>query len=176
MIEIGDLGNGSGTLIAPNRMLTAAHVAVEGMELRVGPNKKIAKVIKIDLENDLALLDVKLACPCIPISAGSQPKVDDPIILVGFPVNFIVQTQILTHGYVQGLVQGNRLQVTADAVGGNSGGGMFRQVEGKWEVAGVLVEGVVMGFTPVSYLSRVVDLVTVQSFLPSMGYVENWND
>ncbi len=135
-----DDGNGSGVMIAPNRMLTAAHVAdilTETNPLFV-EGKKVRKVLKIDRDRDIALLDVDADCPCAPL--GDLPKIDEAIIVVGYPINKAIQVQIITTGTYQGLIADKtRLVTTAPASFGNSGGGLFLFHNGKWELIGILV-------------------------------------
>ena len=159
-------GNGSGVMVAPFLMLTAAHVVGDGKDITVGPKAYPAKLVHKDEKNDIALLHVAIVCPCAPFAL--PPKQDDTVLVVGFPVNHNIGIQIATEGRIQGLKE-NRLQLSAQAVGGNSGGGVFVMQGGEWRLAGILVEvaGWCMGFAcyPVPHLSRAVDTQTMTDFM-----------
>ena len=141
LLYIDGLGNGSGVMIAPNRMITANHVAERDSDLTplmLGVAR--VKVLKTDPVNDLALLEVQANCPCV--SIGNIPRVDTPVALVGFPSNNTLQTQIVTLGTYQGITTiGNKVVATAPGSPGNSGGGLFYNKDGKWYLFGVLIEG-----------------------------------
>ena len=141
LLYINDISNGSGVMIAPNRMITANHVAVQDSEftpLMLGVTR--VKVLKTDPENDLALLEVQANCPCVPV--GDIQKVDTQVVLVGFPSNDTLQTQILTLGNYQGIsTRGNFIVATSPGSPGNSGGGLFYNKDGKWYLLGVLTGG-----------------------------------
>lgn len=166
VIQVGE-GNGSGVMIEQFLMLTAAHVVGNGKDVTVGPRKLPAKLLYIDRANDIALLHVAIACPCAPIA--TPPAVDDPVVIIGFPINQHVHVQMATEGLIQGRWD-NRLTMSANAAGGNSGGGVFVYQEGQWKLAGILVEvagwcmGGMMCF-PVTHISRAVATETMTQFL-----------
>lgn len=170
LIEKGD-GNGSGVMIRPFLMLTAAHVVGDGKDITVGPKKLPAKLIHKDEVADIALLHVAVACPCAPLA--DIPEVGDKVLVVGFPINADVHLQITTEGLTQGVWQ-NRLQLSAPAAGGNSGGGVFVYQDGEWKLAGILVQvaGWCMGFAcfPMPHLSRAVDTRTMTSFVEQAAW------
>jgi hypothetical protein len=165
-------GNGSGVMIAPNRMLTAAHVAEVHSRDRplMVDGRPIIKVLKIDYERDLALISVASGCPCVPV--GSLPENDTDVELVGYPLNGYVGTQIVTEGRTQGLhPDKQRLIATTNASPGNSGGGLYAFQKGEWRLVGILIQisgvnGPIFG-TPayVHYLSYSVDTDTIKGFL-----------
>lgn len=164
-------GNGSGVMIAPFLMLTAAHVVGDGTNVTVGPKNLPAKLLHKDEKADIALLHVAIACPCAGFAV--PPKPDDAVVIIGYPVNEYVKVQMVTEGLVQGLI-GNRLAMSAPAAGGNSGGGVFVFQDGEWRLAGILVEvaGWCMGFGncyPMPHLSRAVDTETMVAFLEEAG-------
>jgi hypothetical protein len=166
IIQVGE-GNGSGVMIAPFLMLTAAHVVGDMKNLTVGPKKLPAKLLYKDEANDIALLHVAIACPCAPLA--TPPAADVAVIVVGYPVNQQVGVQVVTEGLIQG-VKGNRLAMTAPAAGGNSGGGVFVYQYGQWKLAGILVEvtGWCMGgfaCFPMPHLSRAVSTEVMTRFL-----------
>lgn len=161
LLYVPNVGNGSGVMIAPGRMLTAAHVAQASLtygEL-ILEGKKV-KILKVDDSIDLALLEVEADCPCVDISK-TAPAVDEPVFIVGFPMNAMVLSQFLTQGRVQGIHQADhRLIADVLVAPGNSGGGAFvLDAEGNWRLVGILVE--VMG----PYIARSVDTNSINKFL-----------
>ncbi|MDP3939630.1 MAG: serine protease [Deltaproteobacteria bacterium] len=160
------VGNGSGVMVAPRLMLTAAHVSGIGdRTLRVGIEQAPAKVIKVDVLADIALLQVALGCPCAPV-AWVNPQVDAEAIAIGHPSFNHAATQILTTGRIQGYVPSDRrLMFSAPISGGNSGGGLF--VDG--ELVGIVVELISAGdgmftITHIFHLARAVDTKTMIDF------------
>lgn len=138
-------GTGSGVVIANGLVLTAAHVAENYR------NKENIIAIE-DLSKttrDLALMRfTEVFCPCAKL-AKYEAKVDERVIIIGYPY---AVGQILTEGRSQGIYDftgnpefstlGLRLVLTASALPGNSGGGVFVYRDGEWQLVGILVEGV----------------------------------
>ena len=156
-----NVSNGSGVIVAPNRVLTAAHVAVQP-NLIINGSK--AKVLKIDESVDLALMYADVSCPCMPF--GNTVDVDDIVVAVGYPINRTVRTQILTEGRAQSRIPDERrLQTSVPISGGNSGGGLYKD----HRLVGIMVEGVGLEHDkiviPISYLSRAVDIDSIKQFL-----------
>lgn len=156
-------GNGSGVIVAPRRVLTAAHVA-DQPDLIVKGAK--TKVLKLDKTTDLALMEAEVDCPCITL--GNTVDLDDELVAVGYPVNQYVKTQILTSGRAQSRIPNEyRLFTTVPIAGGNSGGGLYKD----HKLVGIMVEGVSIGdqmlpiSIPINYLSRAVDIDTIKKFL-----------
>ena len=165
VVSVG-FGQGSGTLIAENRVLTAAHVVDGDVNVVIGPKKIPAKVIKIDIENDLALLETQMDCPCVPI-AFRAPQIDDQITVVGFPMFEAANVQMATHGRVQGTPEPNLMAMDVNIAPGNSGGGVFQNIGGEWYLVGVAVQVVNAGFGYglLTYMSRAVNHKTITQFL-----------
>src|SRR3990167_10317002 len=68
LLYIDGVGNGSGVMIAPNRMLTAGHVAAQDSDfspLMLGTKR--VNILRVNQELDLALLEVDNGCPCVPL-------------------------------------------------------------------------------------------------------------
>jgi S1-C subfamily serine protease len=125
----------SGVMVAPHIMVTAAHCA--GDKLLVGG--KPAKVLKKNDAEDVAVLEVAEVCPCAQI-AHAPVQIDEQVVVVGFPMNDFVHGQILTEGRAQGEVEsprGIRQRITAPIAPGNSGGGVFVNRLGRWELVGL---------------------------------------
>lgn len=129
----GAMGTCSGVMISPNLFLTAAHCEQDNMKI----GDKPAAVLKKDEARDLMLLAVKMDCPCVPV-AGSSPRVDTKLIVVGFPMHLGVQ--YLTEGRLQGLIPGyiNFMAISAPVVFGNSGGPVVAVVNGEFKVIGIV--------------------------------------
>jgi hypothetical protein len=159
-------GNGSGVMIRKFLMLTAAHVVGDGAGITVGHKKLPAKLLHKDEKADIALLHVAVDCPCVDLA--EVPAKDAKALLIGYPVNNHVHMQIATVGGIQGVLE-NRMQLTVPAVGGNSGGGVFVLQEGRWKLAGILVQiaGWCIDFAcyPVPHLSIAVDTTTMRQFV-----------
>ena len=167
MVYLEQFGNGSGIMIAPGRMLTAGHVAIihsEQTPLMVD-GEPIIRVIKFELEDkkDLAILEVKAGCPCVPL--GDVPGVDADVAMVGFPYGKAgLEVQVLTLGKFMGFSEAlNRLVTTAAVAPGTSGGGLFTKVDGEWRLIGVLVEGAGIGGP--THLSLAIPYKTIIEFL-----------
>ena len=168
-------GNGSGVVIAPGLVLTAAHAAVEVENgLLAEPGAKPLKVLKIDKTLDLAVLQADVKCPCAKI-ADSPAAVDEPVIVIGYPHASAVKHEIVTQGRAQG-VSDHNLNLTAPVAGGNSGGGVFVYRSGEWQLVGVLiatragaVESPGPRYAASIVLSVAVDLATVRGFLKGVA-------
>lgn len=170
-LYIPDVGNGSGVMVGPRRMLTAAHVAMvhtPAMPLLVD-GKPIVKVLKVDEAVDLALVEVDIEGPYLPL--GDMPLEDTKVFLVGYPSNEFIGNVIVTEGRVMGRnPDKTRAVATTPASPGNSGGGLFTLVNNKWVLVGILTSTagtVVGGIFPamVYHLSLSVDVDTIKKFL-----------
>jgi len=153
-------GTGSIIVIAPGLALTAAHVA-QFENLKV--NGEPIKVLKIDHNVDLALIQAKVDCPCAPI--GVQPQIGDELVAVGFSNG---EMEFATKGQVQGWADGKIYSNTA-IVFGNSGGGLFAFQDLQWKLVGVTVQvsGTNAGFMsiPVFHMVRSVDINLIKDFI-----------
>jgi V8-like Glu-specific endopeptidase len=169
-LDIGEgLGSCSGTMVAPRHYLTAAHCIIEGQSLKVEGN--VATLLKKSEDNDLALLDVAVDCPCVPV-ASERPAVDTPVVVVGYPLGM---AQFLTEGRIQPTLllppeYSFLMAISAQVAPGNSGGGTFALVNGEYVLVGVVhAVGVASlgGFIPnlVPHLALVVAPEYVSQFL-----------
>jgi len=126
----------SGVVFAPNRVLTAAH-AVDGASqffVRVENGFRLASLLLIDRQNDLAVLavDTRNIEP-VPLSAA-QPSQSQTVWAVGFP-----KAQGKTTS--SGVFQRNRsgaLHTSAPIDSGQSGGGLLTCAHGDYELTGML--------------------------------------
>ena len=127
---------GSGSLIAPGRVLTNAHVIANATYVQVqregDPNKYEARVLLAGHEADLALLEVKdpkfgQGVTALPL--GESPAVRDKVQAYGFPVGG--DRMSITEGVVSRIEMGQYahclktlplIQITAAINPGNSGG------------------------------------------------------
>ena len=137
----------SAVSIAPDIHLTAAHC--DFANLTVDGAK--ATVLKKDVEGDLMLVHADTSDSFVPVSKRAA-QVGDRVVANGFPFGeFIGFVPVLTEGVVSGLVKGkaeygtkrfNRWLVMNLIIdGGNSGGGIFSKVDGKWVVVSVVSMG-----------------------------------
>ena len=134
----GMMGSCSGVMIAPQRMLTAAHCA-NLMDLTV--NGKPAKTLKIEPSKDLLLLEVALDCPCVPVADTEGTNVT----AVGYPLGLVKATAVgILRGYTFDpiLPEFYEFAVYQSSVeGGFSGGGVFTFRDGRWELVGIVSAG-----------------------------------
>lgn len=180
MIQIGE-GEGSvcsGVSVAPNRVLTAFHCTgdpkkqSEEYPVKITVEGKPAKVIRIDEEHDLSLLEVAIDCPCAPLGSES-PDLDVQVIAVGWPMGI---AEVVTEGRSQGFIESDKpgkpfLLSTTSIVFGNSGGGLFtfNWLSLRWELVGITVKipGVSLGLIgiPVFQLTRSTPIEDIRQFL-----------
>jgi serine protease Do len=131
----------SAIVIEKNVVLTAAHCVSAGEETAVTRDnvKYPAKVVKIDVEKDIAILASTIQCPCATL-ADKDPAVDEAVSIIGYPLSWqLDHLQIKTDGTYQGQrkIDGTEYAVTtASAMPGNSGGGLF---DSKGRLVGILV-------------------------------------
>ena len=134
---------GSGVVVAPDRVLTAAHVVDDaaGTDTRVllGANAVTYEVIGIDQTRDLALLAVSL--PKIqPIVWGDSRSVQrgDEVVVLGYPIG--LESVSLSRGVVSSpnQVVGGATFIQTDAAinPGNSGGAL---VDARGRLVGINV-------------------------------------
>jgi len=173
-IEIGEkIGTCSGVAVSENLVLTAAHCTSaldNDKTTKIKVSGKEAKVIRKDRENDLALLEVGVGCPCSPLAASS-PELDDRLIAVGWPLG---KAEVVTEGRYQGLAEFYDRSVSFTTVPmsfGNSGGGLFKYnwFTGRWELVGITVgiAGANLGYIgiPVFHLTLSTPIETIRHWL-----------
>ncbi len=135
-IATDDGSNGSGIVVAKNRVLTAAHVLDEAETPYIGYNGtfKEARLLLIDEENDLALLEApthKLQ----PLPIGAQEMaINDKVWAAGYPRATVLT---VTPGVLEN-DDGRTLHTSAEIDSGDSGGGLIGCQEGKHVLAGML--------------------------------------
>lgn len=134
------VSSGTGVVVAPGYVLTAAHVVPQSGAMtyvRTPKAMHTAKVVKIDRNRDLALLSAKVDCPCSPI-IKKMPVVDDLVYAVGYPLYLLYNTQIVTMGHIQGTFESDTVSTTHTAPGG-SGGGLYSKEDGEYRLAGLAI-------------------------------------
>jgi len=107
--EVAGFGHGSGFAVAPNRIVTNAHVvamALEGRQVSIGvvPSEGArgfdARVVAVDRSRDLALLEIERGA-LVPIPLYVGPLDDGaPVAALGFPGNVDLATARSTSDYV----------------------------------------------------------------------------
>ena len=131
------VGTGSGILIEPGTLLTAAHVVWPQHEVRVvfpnGASTESARVIGTDLMADLALVDVSrvssLPQPATPAD-GEELPIGSVVYMVGYPAETEHNpTPTISQGILSRFREWDSegwtfLQSDATVVGGQSGGAL----------------------------------------------------
>lgn len=126
-ITYGD-GAASGIVIAPDRVLTALHVAHDAvaqdatMTVTVRGEERTVAAVDGDPTSDLALLTVPTG-DVTPIPASPRVNMGAAVWAVGFPHGF---TQTLTRGYLKSISANGWLLSDAWTGGGHSGGALLR--------------------------------------------------
>ncbi|MBZ0222557.1 MAG: trypsin-like peptidase domain-containing protein [Dokdonella sp.] len=127
-----DRGHGSGVVIdAAGYALTNAHVVGDDVDVQVilGDKALMARVVKRDRRNDVALLHFSAdPLQAAPIARG-VPKTGDPLYVIGTPLSLK-----LSHSVTEGILSavreedGARFYQTDAAINpGNSGGPVFNE-------------------------------------------------
>jgi len=154
-IDTSNGGGGSGIVVRMTdtvaQIVTAKHVVgtyksvkvsyIDGMSGEV--ITALGKVVKVDPKADLALVET------MPVwgSAASvitkkqyqrELTIYQQCLISGYPVE--VHTTHITSGMLCDFNEGGLMRQSANAIYGNSGGGVFVQIDGKWRLVGVLVQ------------------------------------
>jgi len=121
------LGTGSGVLIAPDLVVTNAHVIEEGSNFHVGRGRDRLVPIAVDPLHDLALLQGPTPGNILPIRLGCPIWLGESVIAAGYPLMDVLGADIkVTTGNISGLTGSmsdvSRFQFTAPIGSGSSGG------------------------------------------------------
>ncbi|UYV16518.1 S1C family serine protease [Porphyrobacter sp. ULC335] len=124
------LGTGSGVLIAPDLIVTNAHVIEDGQRFEIGPARDVAVTLAVDAQHDLALLRCQTAGAPLPLRIGSPLFLGEDIMAAGFPLIDVLGADLkVTTGNVSGLTGGGgditRFQFSAPIGSGSSGGAII---------------------------------------------------
>ncbi len=126
----------SGVVVAPNRVLTAAHALNGGQQyfVRIDGGFRKARLVMKNLAHDLAVLEVNTdAIKPLPISVV-EPSASQTVWAVGFPR---AQGKTTSSGVFQKNRQG-ALHTSAPIDSGQSGGGLLSCERGHYELLGML--------------------------------------
>lgn len=172
--------SGSGVVVAPNQILTGAHVVSDATFLQVqklsSPEKALAQVKRICHDCDLALLEIEddaFTMDIEPARIGSLPSRSDKVTVMGFPVGgeeVSITEGVVSRIEVQSYDHSQRklLAVTVDAAinAGNSGGPVFQ--DGK--VVGIAFQKL---SGDVDNIGEMVPANLIQNFLNSPSNEKN---
>ncbi len=132
----GDNTEGSGVIVAPDRVITAAHVVTSIRTPMVDINgvRRPANILLINEAKDFALLEVSTGGQrAIPLR--SQPmRISDAVWAVGFPLG---GDQVVNEGEFEGVIEDGTLHTTASVDHGQSGGGLISCEDGRHVLAGM---------------------------------------
>lgn len=137
----------SAVSIQPRVHLTAAHCDFAQMTVDGVP----AVVLKKNDKADLMLVYADTDAAFVPFKL-TDSSVGKEVTTVGFPFGaFVGYVEAVTSGVVQGFVKGNKeygtdrfdgfVMMSLPIIGGNSGGGIFTKVNGKWYVYTIVSMG-----------------------------------
>ena len=130
-ITYPDGGHGSGVVVGPGLVITARHVAKDGMILEHGSGSVPGEIIWTggkDMKNDLALVkfDPKgLNMHSLPVNCHTPVKVGDAVEVYGFALDMDL---LRTTGTVAGFIH-DMMIVDATIAPGNSGGPVIHNGE-----------------------------------------------
>ena len=146
-------GDGSGVVIAPERILTCAHCVSDSTFIRVRKNNEDsfyhAKPFFVDHARDLAIVtvdDEAFMADIKPMEIGETPPVQTEVVAVGFPmggrlISFTrgIVSRIEEIRYAHGWTDLLAAQVDAAINPGNSGGPVLDMSTGR--IAGIAFQG-----------------------------------
>jgi len=135
---------GTGFYVARDgSLITNNHVIAACSEMRIsdGANGIPAKVIAVDPERDLALLQAPKPVDAVAVFRSDKNRLGENVVVVGFPLSGLLSSEpIVTAGIVSALAgmrdNQRELQISAPVQPGNSGGPLF---DGSGRIAGVVV-------------------------------------
>ena len=167
--------NGSGSIIAGNRILTNAHVVANQTFLEVkkyGDTKRYpAKVLEVSHEADLALLEVQdkeFFKGTKPLEFGVLPNIQDKVTVYGYPmggstisVSKGIVSRIEHNHYAHSGQSFLAIQIDAAINPGNSGGPTISN--GK--IVGIVMQGITMS----QNIGYMVPVDIIQHFLKDVS-------
>jgi hypothetical protein len=137
-------GTGTGFYVAHDgALITNNHVVAECSAMRIsdGRDGLPVKVIAVDPQRDLALLQGPKPADAVAVFRADKSKLGENVVVVGFPLSGLLSSQpIVTSGIVSALAgirdDQHELQISAPVQPGNSGGPLF---DSTGRIAGVVV-------------------------------------
>lgn len=122
--------SGSGFFIAPNIILTNAHIINDENNIKFlhDGQEENAKLIFINNQNDIAILETRnLGIPFFRLANSSEYDISIPVYALGYPLTDILGNEIrVTNGIINSLSgiggDSNFMQISAQIQPGNSGG------------------------------------------------------
>jgi hypothetical protein len=132
----GENTEGSGIVVAPARVLTAAHVVmnISNPMVRINGVQRPATVMFVNQSKDFALLEVSTGGRYV-IPLRQMPLEEaDTVWAVGFPLG---GEQVVNQGEYEGLIEDGTLHTTASVDHGQSGGGLISCEQGRHVLAGM---------------------------------------
>lgn len=123
----GVLASGSGVIIAPDLVVTNAHVIEDGSAFQLGQTKAACQLLAADPFHDLALLQVKTTGQPLPLRITAPLWLGEAVMAAGYPLMDVLGADLkVTTGNVSGLTGSrgdvSRFQFTAPIGSGSSGG------------------------------------------------------
>lgn len=124
------MATGSGVIVAPNLVVTNAHVIEGGSGFQLGRSRNEITPIAVDEFHDLALLQGNLPGTPLPIRLTSPIWLGEGIMASGYPLMDVLGADLkVTTGNVSGLTgkagDVSRFQFTAPIASGSSGGAII---------------------------------------------------
>ncbi len=121
------VGTGSGIIIAPDLIITNAHVIEDGESFRLGRTQHQLRPVAVDPKHDLALLEGSVNGQPLPMRIGSAIWLGEGVMAAGFPLMDVLGADLkVTTGNISGLTGSHgdvsRFQFTAPIGSGSSGG------------------------------------------------------
>ena len=132
----GENTEGSGVVIAPDRVITAAHVVTAMRVPMVDINgiPRPATVTAINEAKDFALLEVSTGgLEVVPLRSTPMDEYET-VWAVGFPLG---GDQVINEGEFEGVIEDGTLHTTASVDHGQSGGGLISCENGRHVLAGM---------------------------------------
>jgi len=126
----------SGIVIAPNKVLTAAHVIASSNHAFVAVDYDFmpARILQIDEEKDLAVMEVDTGSITPIILSHSEPYLNEPVWAIGYPN---ARSNTTSVGRFKNKRNGV-FHTSAHIDAGGSGGGLIHCVDGQFVLAGML--------------------------------------
>jgi hypothetical protein len=135
---------GTGFYVAHDgSLITNNHVVAECSTMRISDGRDgiLVKVIAVDPQRDLALLQASKPVDTVALFRADKSKLGENVVVVGFPLSGLISSQpIVPSGIISALAgmrdNQHELQISAPIQPGNSGGPLF---DSTGRIAGVVV-------------------------------------